>query len=252
MESIQTIKEKLKLLEQETEWLSALRQDTRSGVQKLITSWYRRLAKREQRWSDYVERTAFDRSFGEGIVAGVDEAGRGPLAGPVVTAAVILPEDTTALWEVNDSKQLTKEARKHLAELIRQHALHYAIHIQSREQIDQLNIYEATKQSMVLAIEQLEQTPTIIVSDAMPLPVTQPCHAIIKGDAKSLSIAAASILAKTTRDAYMEELGLKYPQFGFEQHAGYGTPSHLQAIEEHGICEEHRRSFEPIKSLVAK
>ncbi|WP_342525841.1 ribonuclease HII [Chryseomicrobium sp. FSL W7-1435] len=250
MESIKMIKEKLRSLPVDKDWLKELRTDERLGVQKLLASFDRNNLKQQQKWTDYKARHDFDYSFGSGIVAGVDEAGRGPLAGPVVTAAVILPENTEMLSDVNDSKQLKKETRSQLAALIRQHAVSYSVHIQPRQQIDQFNIYEATKQSMVMALEGLAIKPDIILSDAMPLPVEQPCHALIKGDARSLSIAAASILAKTVRDAYMEELALQYPGYGFEQHAGYGTPAHLKAIEALGICSEHRRSFEPIKSLV--
>lgn len=250
MESIKIIQQKLKLLDKEDEWVTSLREDSRLGVQKLLKSWDAKLLRNKKVWDDYQERHDFDRAYGEGWIAGVDEAGRGPLAGPVVTAAVILPHDPTPLLEVNDSKQLSREKRKELAELIRVHALSFSIDIQPADEIDRLNIYEATKQSMKRAVEALDVTPELVLADAMQIPLDVPCHSIIKGDAKSLSIAAASILAKTTRDEYMDKLHSQYPEYGFDRHAGYGTPQHLSAIEKVGICPEHRHSFEPIKSLV--
>ncbi|MFC4354436.1 ribonuclease HII [Chryseomicrobium palamuruense] len=252
MESVKVIQEKLKTLESENEWFTTLRTDQRLGVQKLIKSWDSRQQKKIKAWEEYLDRVNFDLSFGEGIIAGVDEAGRGPLAGPVVTAAVILPADTTVFIDVNDSKQLSREKRQRLAEIIRTHALSYFIHIQPAGEIDRLNIYEATKQSMKKAVESLEIKPDYVLADAMQIPVDMPCHSIIKGDAKSLSIAAASILAKTTRDEYMNGLHKSYRDYGFDQHAGYGTPQHLEAIASVGICPEHRHSFEPIKSLDKK
>lgn len=249
METITSIKEQLKVLKEETEWLSALRNDHRSGVQKLVKSWDAKQAKMKKEWDGYLERTLFDRNYDVTLVAGVDEAGRGPLAGPVVTAAVILPQNTELLVHVNDSKQLSREKRIELAKLIKQHALSYSIHIQSVEEIDRLNIYEATKQSMKAAVEALSITPEVVLADAMQIPIVQPCHSIIKGDAKSLSIAAASILAKTERDHYMDKLHETFPEYGFSQHAGYGTAQHVMAIETYGICPEHRKTFEPIKSM---
>ncbi|XKH51438.1 ribonuclease HII [Chryseomicrobium palamuruense] len=250
MGSLKLIKEKLVAATSEEEWITALRSDERTGVKKLLASFDRKVQKEQQKWSDYKARHEFDSTFGEGLVAGVDEAGRGPLAGPVVTAAVILPKNTEALVDVNDSKQLKKKTREALAELIKEHAVSYAVHIQPRQEIDRLNIYEATRQSMLASIGGLQVKPDIVLSDAMPLPIEQPCYDLIKGDARSLSIAAASILAKTTRDAYMEQLALDYPQYGFDKHSGYGTAVHLQAIDTYGICPEHRHSFEPIKTLV--
>lgn len=250
MESVKAIQQKLKTVESEDEWITNLREDPRLGVQKLIKSWDLKRVKQQRALDEHQERVQFDLDYGTGLLAGVDEAGRGPLAGPVVTAAVILPSDTSAFAGVNDSKQLSRTKRQQLAEVIRTHAHSYSIHIQSAKEIDRLNIYEATKQSMKLAVESLNVTPEIVLADAMQIPVEMPCHSIIKGDAKSLSIAAASILAKTTRDDYMDKLDEMYPGYGFQQHAGYGTAQHLEAIEQLGICPEHRHSFEPIKSLI--
>lgn len=250
METIRDIKARLDALPEANDWLETMRSDPRGGVQRLIRSYDAKQQKKKQQISDYKARHDFDLAYGVQLVAGVDEAGRGPLAGPVVTAAVILPRDTVALLEVNDSKQLSKEKRTQLAELIKKHALSYQVHIQSVQTIDELNIYEATKQSMKVAVEKLAIQPDVVLADAMQLPISIPCYSIIKGDAKSLSIAAASILAKTTRDAYMEKLGEEFPGYGFRQHAGYGTAQHLKAISTLGICREHRKTFEPIKSII--
>ena len=193
----------------------------------------------------------FDQRYGgqNAFVAGVDEAGRGPLAGPVVTAAVILPKNCEALVGLNDSKQLTKDKRTAFATLVKEHAISYFIHFQSAQMIDELNIYEATKQSMKTSVESLSIQPDYVLVDAMTLPITTPQEAIIKGDAKSLAIAAASILAKTARDEYMEQLDKEFPMYGFAQHAGYGTKQHLEALETYGPTIHHRKSFEPIKSM---
>lgn len=166
-----------------------------------------------------------------------------------MTAAVILPTNCEALVGLNDSKQLSKDKRNGFATLIKEHAISYSIHFQPAEQIDELNIYEATKQSMKASVESLSTKPDVVLIDAMTLPITIPQDSIIKGDAKSLAIAAASILAKTARDEYMEQLDEEFPMYGFGQHAGYGTKQHLKALEEFGPTIHHRKSFEPIKSM---
>lgn len=235
------------------QWMDEIKQDTRATVQKAWLQFERRVAKAQALLQAHNEKIAFDQSFllaGQQFIAGVDEAGRGPLAGPVVTAAVILPQDCQALVGLNDSKQLSKETRERFAKLVREHALAYTIHFQSVEEIDRLNIYEATKQSMKASIDMLEIKPDFVIADAMTLQIDIPQASIIKGDAKSLAIAAASILAKTARDDYMENLHQQYPQYGFAQHAGYGTKIHLEALEKYGIIPEHRKSFEPIKSML--
>lgn len=230
--------------------LTELRQDKRKGVQQLIKQYDKRVAKQAEVLSAFKEKVTFDQQYKEeGVwLVGVDEAGRGPLAGPVVTAAVCFEDYPLALLHVDDSKALTKEARNELAEVIKKHAYRYAIHFQSVSTIDELNIYEATRQSMQQSIEKLNLYPQLTLTDAMPLEKKYVHHSIIKGDAKSLAIAAASILAKTARDAYMDELSKRYPAYGFEQHAGYGTKQHLEAIQRHGILSEHRTTFEPVKT----
>ncbi|MBS7344572.1 MAG: ribonuclease HII [Caryophanon sp.] len=252
MTSIKDITAKLKEATAPAPWIEALATDERSGVQKALASFYKRYEKAQQQLEQHAQKVAFDESYLHGgtYVAGVDEAGRGPLAGPVVTAAAILPLHCEALVGINDSKQLSKEKRAAYAALIKEHAVCYHVHFQSVEAIDTLNIYEATRQSMKAAVEALAIVPDVVLADAMTLDIAHRQANIIKGDALSLSIAAASILAKTARDEYMDTLHEQYPQYGFQNHAGYGTKEHLAAIDAHGITPHHRRSFEPIKSLV--
>lgn len=249
MQTVKEITAALKVATSKEVWMDELAQDGRASVQKAWTQFLKRIEKQEQLQQAHNEKIAFDRQYGK-LVAGVDEAGRGPLAGPVVTAAVILDENCQALCGLNDSKQLSKEARERFASLVKEHAISYYIHFQSAEEIDRLNIYEATKRSMTESVTKLHITPDFVLIDAMTLPISIPQASIIKGDAKSLAIAAASILAKTARDQYMDNLALEYPQYGFEQHAGYGTKQHLLALEQYGPIIHHRKSFEPIKSMM--
>ncbi|MFU8646236.1 ribonuclease HII [Lysinibacillus sp. fkY74-1] len=251
MKSIKEITVALKDAEEWQEWMSGIAEDERVGVQKAWLTWQKKQDKKRQLIQEHQEKVAFDLSYGgiDALIAGVDEAGRGPLAGPVVTAAVILPTNSEALIGLNDSKQLSKDKRNAFAALIKKHAISYFIHFQSAQQIDELNIYEATKQSMKASVESLSRKPDYVLVDAMTLPMAIPQDSIIKGDAKSLAIAAASILAKTARDDYMEQLDKDFPMYGFAQHAGYGTKQHLKALEEYGPTIHHRKSFEPIKSM---
>ncbi len=252
MKTIKEIADDLKHCHAPNNWTQELTQDSRTGVKKLVESWQNRLAKIELARKNHEEKQAFDASYKSkpcDIIAGIDEAGRGPLAGPVVTAAVIFDHVHEDLLGLNDSKQLSRLKRNEFALLIKKFAKSYSIHIQSPERIDELNIYEATKMSMTEAVKQLNIQPTILLVDAMtlPLPITQ--HSIIKGDAKSIVIAAASILAKTTRDELMNDWDQLYPLYHFSKNAGYGTPEHLQALEQHGPTPIHRKSFEPVKSM---
>ncbi len=187
------------------------------------------------------------------FVAGVDEAGRGCLAGPVVAAAVILPlpldeEGLARLAGVRDSKQLTPQARDSLYDTIMQRAVAVAVGTGSVELIDAQNILQATKHAMREAIARLSPPPQALLLDAVRLPaVPLPQRSIIKGDALCLSIAAASIIAKVTRDRMMLALHEQYPLYGFSQHKGYGTEQHLAALKQHGPCPIHRRSFSPVR-----
>lgn len=182
-------------------------------------------------------------------VCGVDEAGRGPLAGPVFAAAVILKPNHVFTY-VNDSKQLSEKKRLLALEEIKANALAISVAIGSVEDIDRINIYRATRETMEKAIKNLKITPDFILTDAMPLHAFKNCESIIKGDQKSISIAAASIVAKTARDAYMLEMHTLFPHYGFDKHKGYGTPLHLEALEKYGPTPIHRKSFEPIKTML--
>ena len=187
----------------------------------------------------------YERQYaGKGLICGVDEAGRGPLAGPVVAAAVILPEDETFIY-LNDSKKVTEKRREALYEQIVSKAVSYGIGIVSHDIIDEINILQATYRAMRSAVENMDIRPDVCLVDAVTIPDLGDIEQvpIIKGDAKSVSIAAASVLAKVTRDRIMVELGARYPQYGFEKHKGYGTKAHMEAIREFGPCPEHRRTF---------
>lgn len=179
-------------------------------------------------------------------ICGVDEAGRGPLAGPLVVAACILPS-YLRIPGINDSKQLSSKKREALYKQIVKSAVAYKIVFISEEEVDSLNIYQATKKGMLEAIEGLKQKPDYILIDAMPLnELKEPHLSLVHGDAKSASIAAASILAKVTRDEYMEKMDVKYPNYGFKRHKGYGTKAHFEALEKYGPCPIHRKTFAPV------
>lgn len=180
---------------------------------------------------------------GIGAICGVDEAGRGPLAGPVCAAAVILPEHLQ-IPGLNDSKKLSDKKRRDLFPIIKEQAIAYGIAFASVEEIDEINILQATFLAMERAVAQLNGQADFALIDGNREPKLDiESMAVVKGDSRSASIAAASILAKVTRDDYMEELAAQYPQYGFEVHKGYGTKRHYQALEEFGMCPVHRRSF---------
>jgi ribonuclease HII len=186
------------------------------------------------------------------LVCGVDEAGRGPLAGPVYAACVIL-DPARQIRGLADSKVLTPERREILAERIKQRALAYAIASASVEEIDEINILRASLLAMSRAVAALSVVPHEVLVDGNQLPpVSLPCRAIVGGDASVRSISAASILAKTARDAYMCELHALRPEYGFDKHKGYYTPEHMLALREHGACEFHRRSFAPVRELLVQ
>ncbi len=188
------------------------------------------------------EKEAMNQGFK--LVCGVDEAGRGPLAGPVCAAAVILPTDCE-IEGLNDSKKISEKKREMLYDIIIQKAVAYSIAYGTLEEIENYNILEATYIAMNRAIEGLKTKADFALIDGNRVPkgIKIPCETVVKGDAKSCSIAAASILAKVTRDRLMLEYDQKYPEYLFAQHKGYGTKSHYEAIKQHGVCEIHRRSF---------
>lgn len=188
-------------------------------------------------------------SEGVELIAGVDEVGRGPLIGPVVAAAVILPKNYK-LDGLTDSKKLTEKKRDMFYEIIKRDAIAIGIGIKDENIIDEVNIYEATKLAMKEAIDKLNVKPEHILIDAMPLELDIPTTSIIKGDMKSESIAAASVIAKVTRDSMMYELDKKYPEYGFGSHKGYPTKKHVEAIEKYGLIEGYRKTYAPIKDMV--
>lgn len=182
-------------------------------------------------------------------IAGIDEVGRGPLVGPVVTAAVILPKDFYD-ERINDSKKLTEKKRELLYDVIMENAVSVGIGISSEDVIDDINILEATKKAMIEAVNNLSVKPEHLLIDAVKLNVDIPQTSIIKGDAKSESIAAASIIAKVTRDRMMIELDREHPEYDFKHNKGYGTKKHIEAIEKYGILKEHRKTFAPCDKYV--
>ena len=184
------------------------------------------------------------------MIAGVDEAGRGSLAGPVVSAAVILRNDTK-IDGLTDSKKISPEKRKQLAGEIKKECICWAVGMGSVEEIDTVNILRSTLLAMKRAIESLTVTPTRVLVDGNQLPdIDLPAQAIVKGDLLEPAISAASIIAKVTRDNLMHEYGNEFPEYGFERHAGYGTAYHLQALRQHGACSIHRRSFSPVQDVI--
>ncbi|CCX36136.1 ribonuclease HII [Clostridium sp. CAG:1000] len=185
------------------------------------------------------------------FIAGIDEVGRGPLVGPVVTAAVILPKDFYD-ERINDSKKLTEKKRELLYDVIMENALSVGIGISSPEVIDEINILNATKKAMIEAINNLSIKPEHLLIDAVKLDIDIPQTSIIKGDAKSQSIASASIIAKVTRDRMMVELDKKYPMYDFKHNKGYGTKKHIEALYKYGPLKEHRKSFAPVSELTNK
>lgn len=192
------------------------------------------------------EKIYYEKGFN--LIAGVDEVGRGPLVGPVVAAAVILPKNYS-LDGLTDSKKLSEKKRDYFYEIIKKDALAIGVGIIDNNIIDEVNIYEATKLAMKEAVNNLKISPEVVLTDAMKLDLDKEVVPIIKGDIKSITIAAASVIAKVTRDKMMYELDEKYPYYNFKNNKGYPTKDHVEAIKEHGIIKQHRKSYEPIKSM---
>ena len=252
MPTIKEIKERLATIDDlDHPLFEELILDGRAGVQAAISKRKRELQKQVDEDLRLEKMLAYEKElYAQGIdlIAGVDEVGRGPLAGPVVAAAVILPK-ACKIPGLNDSKKIPKSKHKEIYEAVLQNAIAIGIGIKDNHVIDQVNIYEATKLAMMEAIGQLEPQPQHLLIDAMrlDLPISQ--TSIIKGDANSLSIAAASIVAKVTRDQMMEEFDKEYPGYDFAKNAGYGTANHLAGLDQLGVTPIHRRSFEPVKSM---
>ena len=234
------------------EQLAELKADERSGVQKLLAAYYKRLEKAAQEKERFTKMLSYEKKYyAQGIqyVAGVDEAGRGPLAGPLVIAAVILPQDVF-ISGLNDSKQLSAAKRDKLYDEVLAQAVAIEVNIVSVSNIDKYNIYTATQRGMAEVLEHLPVRPQVALIDAMPVEGKgMETVSIIHGDALSASIAAASIIAKVTRDRIMERMDVLYPAYGFASNKGYGSGAHMQAIAEFGATKWHRRSYEPVKSM---
>lgn len=252
MPTIKEIKERLATIDDlDHPLFEELIIDGRAGVQAAISKRKRELQKQVDEDLRLEKMLAYEKElYAQGIdlIAGVDEVGRGPLAGPVVAAAVILPK-ACKIPGLNDSKKIPKSKHKEIYEAVLQNAIAIGIGVKDNQVIDQVNIYEATKLAMMEAIGQLEPQPQHLLIDAMRLDLPIPQTSIIKGDANSLSIAAASIVAKVTRDQMMEEFDCEYPGYDFTQNAGYGTANHLAGLHKLGVTPIHRRSFEPVKSM---
>lgn len=188
---------------------------------------------------------------GINYIGGVDEVGRGPLIGPVVASCVVLPKDFV-LEGLTDSKKLSEKKRDKFYDYIIEHALAYGIGVVSPEEIDEINIYEASRKAMLIAISKVREQINLehVLIDAMPIKIDIPTTSIIKGDAKSISIAAASVVAKVTRDKMMYELDEKYPMYGFASHKGYPTKKHIEAIHKYGLIEGYRKSYGPVKEVI--
>jgi ribonuclease HII len=253
MMSIKTIQEVESLLKEidnpNDPLIKELTKDSRKGVIQLMNRWVKKMELERRAKAKFIEMTMFERKYqelGYEWIAGVDEVGRGPLAGPVVAAAVILPSDFH-LSGIDDSKKLSENKREEFFKIIQEKAVAIEVGVIEAEVIDEINIYEATKKAMNNAIQSLSKQPDVLLIDAMKLNTPFLEESIIKGDAKSISIAAASIIAKVTRDRMMKQYAVQYPEYRFEQNMGYGTKDHLEAIQLYGITPLHRRSFAPIK-----
>lgn len=248
--SISVIKQLMASNKLTKEAISELKSDERIGIQQLLKSYkqqqeHKQKLARQYEQMLYYERAAYEN--GVQLIAGVDEAGRGPIAGPVVAAAVILPREIN-LVGLTDSKQLTKKAREEFFHKIKEEAICYGIGSVSSKEIDEVNIYEATKMAMKRAIMLLDPTPEHVLIDAVDLDsLPYSSQVITKGDQKSIAIAAASVLAKVTRDVMMGDLAKNFPQYGFESHKGYGTKEHVKMLEKYGPTPYHRHSFAPVR-----
>ncbi len=251
--SIKEISELLRNVQHPNDpFLQICSEDERKGVINLVKKWHRAYEQQEKLEAKWQAMREFEQvAWGEGyeFIAGVDEVGRGPLAGPVVAAAVILPRSYKLLG-LDDSKKVNEAKRNAFYEEIMREAIAVGVGIMDQSVIDDINIYEATKKAMQAAIQQLKQQPDYLLIDAMKLPLAIPQQSIIKGDARSVSISAASIVAKVTRDRLMYEYDELYPQYGFKNNMGYGTKEHLAALREYGPTPWHRRSFAPVKEII--
>lgn len=230
-------------------FMEEYKEDERAGVKALVRKAETEIAKREAELQRLQLMRAYENEYDMcEYICGVDEAGRGPLAGPVVAGAAILPKDAQILY-LNDSKKLSASKRDELYDEIKEKAIAVGVGIVSPERIDEINILQATYEAMRIAIKELGVTPDILLNDAVTIPGVETKQVpIIKGDAESVSIAAASIMAKVTRDKIMEEYDKMYPEYGFAGHKGYGSAAHIEAIKTYGPSPIHRKTF--IKNFI--
>ncbi|ALC81038.1 MULTISPECIES: ribonuclease HII [Bacillus] len=249
--SVREIKEELDSIQEASHpSIELFAADERISVRELVRKWKKNKLQDEllqKQWNEMNNYETSAKKSGYQKIAGVDEAGRGPLAGPVVAAAVILHPENRFLG-LTDSKKLSQKKREYFYDLLKNEALDIGLGIVEAETIDKINIYEASKTAMKEALANLKQKPDFMLIDALSLEVNVPQESIIKGDSKSVSIAAASCIAKVTRDQIMMDYARKYPQYGFEKHKGYGTKEHLEAIAAYGALPIHRRSFAPVRN----
>lgn len=234
--------------------LEELQLDQRKGVQQALKHYLKKKAQQAELVKNFKARFKYEQGFwqqGVPLVAGVDEVGRGPLAGPVVAAAVILPHDFSLL-AVNDSKKLTAHKREELYAKILTEALAVSVGAVNNQVIDQINIYQAARVAMLQAVDGLQIKPQQLIIDAMQLETKIPQLRLVKADAKSVSVAAASIVAKVCRDHLMSFYAKLYPEYDFAHNDGYGTAKHLQGIAAHGVTPLHRLTFEPLRSQYLK
>ncbi|MGI6122855.1 MAG: ribonuclease HII [Acetivibrionales bacterium] len=245
--TLKSLKEKADTMEvsEAFSWLISLSKEYGEPVKKLADKYYKRMElmkKEEERLlaMSSLELEAYKNGYS--FIGGIDEAGRGPLAGPVVAACAILPKGCL-LHKLNDSKKLSAKVRDELYAKIKAEAVSYGIGIVENNIVDEINIYEATKKAMELAVNCMKTRPDFLIIDAVSLKINIPQRSVPKADQNSISVAAASILAKVTRDRIMEKLDVTYPGYGFAKHKGYGTAEHIAAIKEKGLCPIHRVSF---------
>ncbi len=246
MEKIGDIKnEYLKLKEEDYQaFIETYKGDERPGVLKLTESIKKRIDKLNAELLRLDNMLIYERKYADhSFICGIDEVGRGPLAGPVCAGAVILPKELKIPY-VNDSKKVSAEKREELYDVIKEKAVASAVSFVDNKRIDEINILQATYEAMRKAIEMLDVKPDLLLNDAVTIPLVNiPQVKIIKGDAKSESIAAASIIAKVTRDRYMQEISEKYPEYNFASNKGYGSAEHIEALKKLGPCEIHRKTF---------
>lgn len=250
-EKISAVKKRFEDADENTvkELIAEYAASDKAGIIKLVEKYRKQLDMLQAERERVENMLAFEKEYSMySNICGIDEAGRGPLAGPVVAAAVILPKDARLLY-VNDSKQLSEKKREELYDVIMREAVSVGVGIALPERIDEINILQADYEAMRDAVSQLTPQPDLLLNDAVIIPqLTMKQISIIKGDAKSLSIASASIIAKVTRDRLMYEYDKMYPEYGFASNKGYGSKTHIAAIKEHGACPIHRKTF--IKNFI--